>query len=109
MSKGQSTTLYRYRSVPQIHSPFAILGLVQNAGGAYTWDVTISLAITPSLLGIKSLSVEIGGQARGVTKHGALPSAKWRDGHDASGRVKTFSVEEQGSRALTQSSLRVHR
>ena len=30
-------------------SPFAILALVQNAGGAYTRDATISLVITPSL------------------------------------------------------------
>ena len=37
--------------------PFATLALVQNAEGAYTWDVTISLAITPSLLGMKSLPV----------------------------------------------------
>ena len=29
--------------------PFATLALVQNAGGAYTRDATISLAITPSL------------------------------------------------------------
>ena len=29
--------------------PFATLVLVQTAGGAYTWDVTFSLAITPSL------------------------------------------------------------
>ena len=29
--------------------PFATLALVQSAGGAYTWDVTFSLAITPSL------------------------------------------------------------
>ena len=38
-----------YRSVPQICPPFATLALVQNVGGAYTWDATISLAITPSL------------------------------------------------------------
>ena len=29
--------------------PFATLALVQNAGGAYTRDATIPLAITPSL------------------------------------------------------------
>ena len=29
--------------------PFATLALVQNVGGAYTRDATISLAITPSL------------------------------------------------------------
>ena len=37
--------------------PFATLALVQNAGGAYTRDATISLVITPSRLGMKSLSV----------------------------------------------------
>ena len=36
--------------------PFATLALVQKAGGAYTRDTTISLAITPSLPGMKSLS-----------------------------------------------------
>ena len=30
-------------------TPFATLALVQNAGGAYTWDATFSLVITPSL------------------------------------------------------------
>ena len=52
--------------------PFAILALVQNAGGAYTRDATISLAITPSLPGMKLiLSVGGGGQARGVTEREA--------------------------------------
>ena len=48
--------------------PFAILALVQNAGGAYTRDATISLEITPSLPGMKLLSVGGGGQARGVAE-----------------------------------------
>ena len=52
--------------------PFAILALVQNAGGAYTRDATISLAITPSLPGMKLiLSVGGGGQARGVAEREA--------------------------------------
>ena len=52
--------------------PFATLALVQNAGGgAYTQDVIISLVITPSLLGMKSLSVGGGGQARGVAEREA--------------------------------------
>ena len=39
-----------YRSVPQIRPPFCNLSLiVENAGGAYTRDATISLAIRPSL------------------------------------------------------------
>ena len=51
---------------------FAILALVQNArrgGGAYTWNVTISLAIMPSLPGMKSLSVGGGDQAWGIAEH----------------------------------------
>ena len=60
--------------------PFAILVLVQNAGGAYTRDATISLAITPSLPGTKLLSVGAG------AKRGASPSARRRDAHNASGR-----------------------
>ena len=51
--------------------PFATLALVQNAGGAYTRDATISLVITPSLPGMKSLPVGGGGQARGVAEHKA--------------------------------------
>ena len=58
--------------------PFAILALVQNAGGAYMRDATISLAITPSLPGMKLLSVG--------AKRGASPSARQRDAHDVSGR-----------------------
>ena len=47
--------------------PFATLALVQNTGGAYTWDATISLAITPSL---HDLIVGGGGdQVRGVAEH----------------------------------------
>ena len=49
-----------YHSVLQIRPPpFATLVLVQNrgGGGAYTRDATISLVITPSLPGMKSLSV----------------------------------------------------
>ena len=46
--------------------PFATLALVQNAGGAYKWDATISLAITPSLLVKHDLIVSGGGgQAQG--------------------------------------------
>ena len=47
---------YIYRSVPQIRPPFCNLSLsakrrVGGGGGgvAYTWDVTFSLEITPSL------------------------------------------------------------
>ena len=48
-SKVLPVHLIMYRSVPQIRPPFATLALVQNIGGAYTWDAAISLAITPSL------------------------------------------------------------
>ena len=51
--------------------PFATLALVQNAGGAYMQDATISLAITPSLPkkhDPMSLSVAGGGQGRGIAK-----------------------------------------
>ena len=49
--------------------PFAILALVQNAGGVYTRDATISFAITPSYPGMKLiLSVGAGGQARDVAE-----------------------------------------
>ena len=54
------------------------LALVQNAGGgggggggAYTRDATISLAITPSLPGMKSLLVGGGDQAGGVAEREA--------------------------------------
>ena len=53
----------------------------------------------PSIPGIKSLSVGVG-RGGGGGKHGASPSAMRRDAHDASGRLKGFSVEEQGSRVL---------
>ena len=54
------TTLYTVVSC-KYTSPFATLAFVQNTGGAYTRDVTISLVITPSLPGMKSLSVGSGG------------------------------------------------
>ena len=80
-----------YRSVPQIRPPFAILALVQNTGeGGYTWDATISLAITPSLPVKHDLIVD-GGWG---------PSARWTDAHDASGRLTNFRVERRRSRAL---------
>ena len=66
-------------------------------------DATISLTITPSLPGMKSLSVGGGDKARGV--------AEWRrrDAHNASSRLTSFSNEKRGSRALPRSSWRVHR
>ena len=87
-------------------SPFAILALVQNAGGgggggAYTRDVTISLAITPSLPVPVKHDLIVGG--------GWGPSARRTDAPDATGRLTSFSVEGQRSRALSRSSWRVHR
>ena len=83
--------------------PFATLALVQNVGGAYTRDATISLAITPSLP-IKHDS--LGG---GEAKHKASLSARRRDAPDASGRLTSFSVEGRESSALPRSSWRIHR
>ena len=65
-------------------------------------DATISLAIMPSLPGMKSLSVGVG------TKCRVSLSARRRDAHDASGRLTSSSVEERGSRVLPQSSWHVH-
>ena len=93
--------LHIYRSVPQMRPPFATLALVQNAGGAYTRDATIFLAITPSLPIKHDPNVIVGG--------GWRPSTRRRDAPNASGRLTSFSVEERESRALPQSSWRVHR
>ena len=64
--------IYIYTVVSRKYAPpFATLALVQNVGGAYTRDATISLAIMPSLPGMKSLSVGGGGggdQARNVSE-----------------------------------------
>ena len=57
--------------------PFATLASVQNAGGAYTRDATISLAITTSL-SIKHDSIVIC-QWGVEAKHKASPNARRRD------------------------------
>ena len=64
------TYIHAYTVVSRKYAPpFAILALVQNrGGGAYTRDATISLVITPSLPGMKLLSVGGGGQALGVAE-----------------------------------------
>ena len=69
----------KYSSVPQICPPPALcnLSLSAKCRGAYMRDATISLAITPSLPGMKLLSVGGGGQARGVAEHKAERSS-WR-------------------------------
>ena len=92
-------------SVPQIRPlpPFATLALVQNAGGAYTRDVTISLAITPSLPSMKPFSEGVG------AKRGASLSLRQRDAPETRGRLTSFSIEERGSRTLRRSSWCVHR
>ena len=66
----------------------------KRRGGAYMWDATISLTIPPSLPGIKSLLVGGGDQAWGIAER------ERKDADNASGRLKSFSVEERGSRAL---------
>ena len=79
--------MYTYIVVSRKYaSPFATLALVQNVGGAYTWDATISLAITPSLPmstrpHVRRRLVLGGGQA----KHKASPNGRRRDAPDASG------------------------
>ena len=86
---------YQYLSVLQIRPPpFAILALVQNAGGAYTRDVTIFFMITPSLP--VKYDLIVGG--------GVEPSARQRDAPDASGKLTSFSIEGRVSRELPQSS-----
>ena len=45
-----SSAVYTYHSVPQIRPPFCNLCFSTKCKGAYTWDTTFSLAITPSLL-----------------------------------------------------------
>ena len=82
-----------YHSVPQIRPPlFAILALVQNTGGAYTRDATISLVITPSLP-VKHDLIVGGGWA---------PSARRRDAPDASRRLTSFSIEGEGGGCLCE-------
>ena len=75
---------------------FATLALVQNAGGAYTRDATISLAIAPSLLvphnWVKH-DLGGGGWAWGIAER------KVESVPDASGRLTSW-----GSRALPWSS-----
>ena len=45
------------------------LSTKRRGGAAYTWNVTISLAIMPSLPGMKSLSVGGGDQVQGIAEH----------------------------------------
>ena len=74
-----------YHSVPQTRSPFCNLSLSTKRRGAYTWDVTISLTITPSLPVKHDLI--IGG--------GWGPSARQRDAPDVTGRLTSsvFAVD----------------
>ena len=94
-------------SNPVVSRKYApLIALVQNAGGAYTRDATISLTITPSLP-IKHDFIVIcrwGVEA----KREASPNARWRDAHDATGRLTSFSIEGRESRALPRSSWYVH-
>ena len=78
--------------------PFATLALVQNAGGAYTRDATISLAITPSLP-IKHDPIVIC-QWGVEAKREASPCMRRRDAPDASGRLTSFSIEGEKAFAV---------
>ena len=117
--------------------PFATLALVQSVGGAYTRDATSSLAITPpppdremfSGSVLDAYCIIYGSVDAGLflcchsTMHGDLEpncvevSARGgggereaRDGEMLpSGGLASFSVERRESRALPQSSWRVHR
>ena len=54
------------------------------------WDVTISLAIMPSLP-VKHDLIVTGGWG---------PSARWRDAPDTSSRLTSFSIEARGSEVI---------
>ena len=61
-----------YRSVPQICPPFCNLSLSTKRRGAYTQDVTISLAITPSLpVPVKHDLIVSGGWGPSTTRRDA--------------------------------------
>ena len=101
---GEHDLKAKYRSVPQIRPPFCNLRLSTKCrGGGLIRGMRQFLSRLRPLPGMKSLSVG------GGTKRWASPSVRQRDAHDASGRLKSFSVEERGSRALPQNSWRVHR
>ena len=98
--------------------PFATLALVQDTGGEEILSQTGwggGIVTSCVYTGCDNFSrdyalpsgheVIIGG---GWTKHGASPSARQRDAHGASGRLTSFSVEEQVSRVLPRSSWHVH-
>ena len=82
----------KYRSVPQIRPHFCNLSLsTKRRGGLYAGCDNFS----------RDYALPSGHCRWGVgAKCGASPSARQRDAHDASGRLTSFSVEEQGSRAL---------
>ena len=77
--------------------PFATLAVVENGGGAYTRDATISLAIRPSLPVKLDLIV-----SRVESKHEASLSARRRDVPDTTGRhgikrpQQDFALKMQG-------------
>ena len=107
LNKAHSLYTCVYTVVSRKYAPpFATLALVQNVGGAYTRDATISLAITPSLP-IKHDS--LGGGGGGEAKHKASPNARRRDAPDASGRLMRYSIEGRESSALPRSTWHVHR
>ena len=94
-----------HHSVQQIH--YTILAWVQSTGGrAYMWDATFSLAIVPSLPVLHPHNwvkhdLIVGGEHGGGR---ASQNVKWTGTLDASGGLTSFSIEEQRSRVLPQSS-----
>ena len=95
-----SHTYCTYCSVQQIHPLFAILALVQNAGGGGLYTGCGHFSCDYASLLVKHDLIVCGGWG---------PSARRRDAPNTSGRLTSFSVERCGRRALPRSSWRVHR
>ena len=103
----QNVSYHGYTVVSRKYAPpppFAILALVQNAGGGlYAGCNNFSRDYA---LPSGHEFIVGGGGVR--TKRGVSLSARRRDAYDTSGRLTSFRVEERGNRVLPQSSWRVH-
>ena len=102
--------LPKYRSVPQIRPPPPPFCNLRHStkckGGLYAGCNDFSRDYTlPSGTGKAQPHCRWGVGAKRETS----PSARQRDAPDATGRLASFSVEGQGSRALPRSNWRVHR
>ena len=104
---GTRLTFHHYRSVPQIRPPFCNLSLsTKRRGGLYVGCDNFSHDYAPP-----SSTDKAWPHCRwGIrAKCEVSPSVTRKDAPDATGRLKSFNVEGQGSRALPRSSWRVHR